>query len=288
MIEEVYTPYELMIAHRPLFQRERRRLRIHLDSERMRQYSLEFSTALAMLQILSLFLLWNVVRELIVVYWLLYFGINLAVDLYMIMMGVNLWHSRSGNEQWDVVRLTYQSDEELVNTYASLAQLQGWRAMHLNATLHMALVIVSAPVLLFLLPGALMALVGVVGAPATFSNWFPFLTMYIAVWGFLVVFIHEPVWMLQLLPLLGIVMAARFRDTNTAIGMASAVVLAFRFGMVLVWIAALTLLFSKTLWAVVFGVMLIWVSIYAERWLRRISTIARRRLNQLAVQMMGR
>jgi hypothetical protein len=288
MIEEYYTPYDSMATHRPLFQRERRRLRIRLVSDTMRQYSLELATIIGVLQIVSLISLWTAIRELLVVYWLLYFGLNLMADMYMIMVAVNLWHSRTANEQWDVMRLAYQSDEEVVHTYASLAQLQVWRVMHLNATLHMALVILAAPILLFLLPGALMAIVGVVGAPSTFSNWFPYLTLYVSVWGFLVVFIHEPIWMLQTLPLLGIVMAARYRDTNTAIGLGTAIAVAIRFGTVVVTVVALLLLFSRTLWSVAFGIALIWISIYAERWLRRLSNVTRRYLSQIAVEMMGR
>lgn len=288
MIEEVYTPYEPMITHRPLFLRERLRLRIHSVPERMRQYNLELATVIGILQIVSLVVLWKNIRELLVAYWLLYFGVNILVDLYMVLIPVNLWHSRTGTEQWDVLRMAYQNDEDLVDTYASLAQLQVWRAMYLNATLHMGLVIVAAPILLFLLPGALMAIIGVVGAPGTFANWFPYLTMYVAVWGFLVVFIHEPVWMLQTLPLLAIVMAARYRDPNTAIGAASAVILAIRFGTVMAWVSVLLLLFSHTWWAILLGVALIWVSFYAERWLRRASKLARQQLVHLAVEMMGR
>jgi hypothetical protein len=244
-----YTPYRLVNANNPIFKREYRALHIHAHSVEMRQYSLLWATVLGVLQIISLVALGRYLREVILVYLLLYFGISFAIDLYMIVITVNVWYDRTRSEDWDVMRLARNTDAELVQIYQALAQLRVWRAMVANATLHMSFVIVVAPILLFLLPGIALSLVGMFGTSTTFTNWFPFIALYIGAWGFVGLFIYEPIWHWQTVTAVAIALAARLRDSGSTLSIGALVAFIFRLLLFLAILALTLMVIGRSWWA---------------------------------------
>lgn len=286
---EPYSPFELVPSNHPIFERERRLLQVRHDPNDMSRDNFDAATPLAIFQFIVAALIWAFLREAVLL-WLIfaYLMISVAIDLYMVVSAVNLWHHRATGEQWDVLRLTRPADDELVTMYSALSQLRVWNAFKIGATLRLSLFVIIAPILLFILPAAVLMLPGVVTSLKWFELYAHYYGLYAFACGFMIVFISEPLWSLQTVPLIGIAAAIRFRDSMAAICAGLGVTALYRFLIFSLTWSVVSLLTSTSAWVAVLSVGVVIGAFFAYSLARRLYRLLQSRLLTLAVDWLHR
>lgn len=254
---DVYSPFRLVRAPNPLFEREMRLAGLHYSLQYETHIDFEEIMAFSGLAILIFaFLVIGVASVLFttiglwlpVLFVTTQIVISLGVDVYGIARTTAHWAIHARADKLDLLRLTDLSETDIVSAFAAINQLRLWKALRLETLLRMLI-----PAILWIPLG--FAMVMTVFAPvliltSLFSDRTAlvvlgaFEAVAIMAFALLILYLVEPLWRMRAIVALSLFMAARLRDNNIAIFLAVAVA----FGWRLLLVAGATWLAINTVW----------------------------------------